>query len=314
MSDNEQDNDLQEEQKSSVKRGPGRPRRTPVRQPRPKNGIVASPTDPRHYVEFLFDKPLIFKKLWQFFKLMAVDRLHLLFDKESITIYCSDHHKKSNIRVKINCNEVNHYFCENELDIGLSCKNPELIMSTIDKTYNSILFLSSKDNIQKNIQVVLKNDIDIEEAHKIELIGEYDRMENQEKFADEDYAVKFNLPGKYFKKVVSDIKTFSDQMTIRQDGPDDNLMFEYIKNDKKVKSLYTIKNNSSVNLKSKLSEDDTFRTSIKIDYIRPISSALLSENITIYADENKPMMFIINMDPAVEMRILTQIVDNRDVS
>lgn len=306
-------NDAKEEQKVSIKRGPGRPRRTPVRQPKPKNGIVTTPTDARHYIEFLFDKPLIFKKLWQFFKLMAVDRLHLSFDKENITIYCSDHHKKSNIRVKINCNEVNHYFCENELDIGLSCKNPELIMSTIDKTYNSILFLSSKDNIQKNIQVVLKNDIDIEEAHKIELIGEYDRIENQERFSDENYVVKFNLPGKYFKKMISDIKTFSDQLTIRQDSHDDNLMFEYIKNDKKIKSLYTIKNNNSINLKSNLVEDDTFRTSIKIDYIRPISSALLSENITIYADENKPMMFIINMDPAVEMRILTQIVDNRDV-
>lgn len=295
------------------KKRPGRPRKHPVRQPRPKVGIVSSPSDNVHHVEFLYDKPMVFKKIWQFFKLMAVDKIHILFSKEEIIMWCRDHHKKSQIRVRIDCKEVNHYFCADELDIGLSCKNPELIMSTIDKTYNSILFLSTSDNIQKNIQIVLKNDLNIEETHQIELIGEYGNMENDSKFLDEDYAIKFKLPGKYFKKMVSDIKSFSDLITIRQDGPDEPLLFDYIKSDKKIKSLHIIKNNRSIGLQSNLDSDDTFRTSFKTDYIKPISSALLSDSIEIYADENKPLMFIIQMDDkAIEMKILTDIVNNRD--
>ncbi len=89
-------------------------------------------------------------------------------------------------------------------------------MSTIDKTYNSLVILSNKDSIQKNIQIILKNDIDIDETHKIELIGEYDHFDHlKDQFDDNDYRIKFNLPGKYFKKTISDIKSFSDQMAIR---------------------------------------------------------------------------------------------------
>ena len=274
-----------------------------------------TPSDAEHYIEFLYDKPLIFKKLWQFFKLLACDKLHLSFMKDCIIIYCHDHHKKSYIRVKINCNEVNHYYCERELDIGLLCKNPELIMSTIDKSYNSILFLSTHDNIQKNIEIVLKNEIDIEETHKIELIGEYDKNNNDKKFLDEDYKIKFKLNGKYFKKMISDIKTFSDILNIRQDDKDESLMIEYIKHDKKIKSNHVMKNSEAINLRSALTEDETFRTSVKVDYIKPLSSALLAESIEIYADEIKPLKFIINLDEkCIQICILTEIIDQRSES
>lgn len=302
------------EKKESVKRAPGRPRKTAPRTPKPKNGIVRTPSDSIHFVEFLYDKPLVFKKLWQFFKLMAVDKIQINFTKDNIFMWCHDHHKKSHIRVKINCSETNHYFCQEDLEIGLLCKNPELVINTIDKTCNSILFLSTQDNTQKNIQIVLKNDIEFEDVHKIELIGEYDRIEDNEKFMDDDYTIKFKLPCKHFKKMISDIRTFSDQATIRQDGCGEPLMFEYIKHDKKIKSTTKAINSKLISLESNLENEDTFRTSFKVDYVKPISQAVLSEHISIYADENKPLMFVIHMDDkAVELKILTDIIDNRDV-
>jgi hypothetical protein len=121
------------------------------------------------------------------------------------------------------------------------------------------------------------------------------------------------LPGRYFKKMISDIRAFSDQITIRQDGPNEPLIFEYIKNDKKIKSHHIVRNNKTINFTSKLTEDDSFRVGFKIDYVRPISSSLLSENITIYAHENKPLMFSILMDKdTVELKILTEIIDDRN--
>jgi hypothetical protein len=296
------------------KRSIGRPRKLPIRTPKPKNGIVTVPSDEVHFIEFLYDKPLVFKKLWQFFKLIAVEKIQMNFTRDAIFIWCHDHHKKSFMQVKIDCDEVNHYYCKDDLEINLLCKNPELVMNTIDKTCNSILFLSTNDHTQKNIQIVLKNDMGFEETHKIELIGDYDRFEHDQRFSDTDYMLKFQLTGKYFKKMISDIKTFSDQATIRQDGEGDPLMFEYIKHDKKIKSLHIVKDHKTINLVSKLKEDETFRASFKIDYVKPISSAVLSETVDIFADENKPLMFIIQMDDkAVEMKILTDIIDNRDL-
>jgi hypothetical protein len=300
--------------KVKVKKKPGRPRKTPLKQPRPRNGIVLNPKDDNNYIEFLYDKPLLFKKIWQYFKLMAVDKIQIIFRKTEIIFWSEDHHKKSKMRFKIDVNNVNHYYCSSDLDIGVFCKNPELIMSTIDKTYNSIIFLSKKQNIQKDIRIILNNDIEIDESHKVELIGDYKKIENEERFTcDNEYQIKFNLPGKYFKKMISDIRTFSDEITIRKDSELDPLIFEYSKGDKKIISYHIVQNTKNIKLVSKLQSNESFRVSFKIDYVKPISSAMLSENITIFAHENKPLLFYINMDKnAIELKILTEIIDNRN--
>ncbi len=298
---------------SAKKKRPGRPRKTPIREPRPRNGVVVHPKDPQNFVEFLYDKPLIFRKLWQYFKLMAVEKIQIIFRKKEIIMWGEDHHKKSEMRIRIDASKVNHYYGFEELDIGVACKNPELIMATIDKTYTSILFLSKVNYTQKDIRIILNNEIEIDESHSIELIGEYDKMTNEQKFMDTEYTIKFELPGRYFKKMISDIRTFSDQITIRQDGVNEPLIFEYTEKNKKIKSYNIVRNNKTINFESKLKDDDTFRVSFNIDYVKPISAALLSDNITIYAHENKPLMFDVNMDKStVGLRILTEIIDERD--
>lgn len=294
------------------KKRPGRPRKNPIREPKPRNGIVSQPTDTSNYMEFLYDKPILFKKLWQYFKLMAVDKIQIIFRKEEIIMWGEDHHKKSKMRVRIDANKINHYYCQEELDIGMNCRNPELVMTKIDKTYSSLLFLSKVGYTQKDLRTILKNDIEIDESHKIELIGEYQKIEGENMFLDEDYPIKFELPGRYFKKMISDIRAFSDQITIRQDSYDEPLIFEYTTQDKKINSENIVRNSKLIKFSSSIKEDDTFRTSFKIDYVKPISSALLSENVTIYAHEKKPLMFIVKMDNStVELRILTKIIDER---
>jgi hypothetical protein len=310
--DNHKKAEADEEEKALKKKRPGRPRKTPIREPRPRNGVVDTPKDPENFVEFMYDKPLIFKKLYQYFKLMAVDKIQMIFRSSAIILWSEDHHKKSKMRIKINANKVNHYYCSEELDIGMTCKNPELIMSTIDKTYTSIVFLSKIGYTQKDMGVMLTDETEIDQLHKIELIGEYDKMINEPMFLDEDYTIKFELTGRYFKKMISDIRTFSDQITIRQDGENRPLIFEYQKADKKIKSYHIVRNKKNIKFTSKLKGDETFRVSFKIDYVKSASSALLSENITIYAHENKPLMFSMMMDnDTVELKILTDIIDKR---
>lgn len=294
------------------KKRPGRPRKNPIREPKPRNGIVEKPTDMSNYMEFLYDKPIIFKKLWQYFKLMAVDKIQIIFRKDEIIMWGEDHHKKSKMRVRIDANKINHYYCKDELDIGMNCRNPELVMTKIDKTYSSLLFLSKVGYTQKDLRTILKNDIEIDESHKIELIGEYPKIEDENMFLDEDYPIKFELPGRYFKKMISDVRAFSDQITIRQDSYDEPLIFEYITHDKKINSENIVRNSKVIKFTSDIKEVDTFRSSFKIDYVKPISSALLSENVSIYAHERKPLMFIVGMDNnTIELRILTKIIDER---
>jgi hypothetical protein len=303
---------LELEKPKTEKKRPGRPRKDQnVTLPNPKQGILNKPSDPRHLIEFLYDKPPIFKKIWSFFKLLSAEKIHMSFLPNKIVIYCMDHHKKSKIYVMIDCTQATHYYCGKELDIGLVCNNPGLVMGTIDKSYESILFLSNIDNSQHDIQILLTNKNQAQETHKIELISDYERLDDHYKFLDENYMVKFRLSGKYCKKMIADIKSFSEQATIKKDGPDENLMIEYKRHDRKIHSVHTFKKTPELNLRDNMGPEDTFMCTFKIDFVKPITSALLSDEIEIYADEDKPLKFIIQMDEAVKIIILTDIVDNR---
>jgi hypothetical protein len=296
-----------------LKKRPGRPRKTPIREPRPRNGIVKAPRDPSNYVEFLYEKASIFKKLWQYFKLMSAVNIQIIFRKTEIIIWCEDHHKQSHVRVKINANKINHYFCSGELDIGMNNKNPELVMSTIDKTYTSILFLSKVGYEQKNISIMFNNEIEIDETHKIELIGEYSKVENEKKFDDLGYTIKLELPGKYFKKLISDVRNFSDTITFRQDDCNSPLLMQYATSSKKIKSFNIIRNPKAVKFESSLSGDDSFITQVKVDNLKAVSSAQLADKITIYASETKPLMLRLSLDKdTINLCVLVNIVDERN--
>ena len=51
-----------------IKKKPGRPRKNPIREPKPRNGVVEKPTNENNYIEFLYDKPMVFKKMWGYYK------------------------------------------------------------------------------------------------------------------------------------------------------------------------------------------------------------------------------------------------------
>lgn len=295
------------------KRGPGRPRKYPERKPQPRYGIMPQPHNESNYIEFLYNNPLYFKKIWQYFKIMAVEKVHMVFKKEEILIWCEDHHKNTRMRTRIDCSKMNHYYCRHELDIGLLSANMELIMRTIDKSYTSIYFFSHKDSFQNYLEVVLLNDNKIEDNFRVQLIGEYNTFSNTCNFEMEtDFTIKLAMPSKHFKKRISDIKSLSSCITLRQDGPDDPLMFEYMSEDKKIKTNTILKNSKDIHYVSKLRNDESFRISFSLDYVKPISSALLSETITLYAHEKLPLMFVADMDNgAIQMKVLTHIIDER---
>ena len=65
-------------------------------------------------------------------------------------------------------------------------------------------------------------------------------------------------------------------------------------------------------MKKNIEDGDTFHTSFKLEYVKSISSSLISEYIEIYADENRPLLFINDVDNGcIEVRTLTEIIDKR---
>jgi hypothetical protein len=296
----------------------GRPRKQPIRPPVTKHGIVSSPMEKDNTMEFVHSSPLLFKKILHFMKTVQVGKLKISFGKSDVILWGSDDERNNKVRIKIDCNLVDHYYCSSPIDIAILNDNLKLVMNTIDKTYNILQIISNKHDNRMNLQLILKNDVGFEEIHRIELINldagnDFDNWIENSIF-ERKHNIRFNLNGKFFKKLISDISSFTEQVTIRQDGPNDPLIFEYVKRDKKINSLNIVKDNSLLDLESNLKEGESFRASFIIDFVKPISHNVLSEVIEVNADELLPLMFVSKMDEAIEIRVLTRIIDERDIN
>jgi hypothetical protein len=305
-------NKTKKQSKQLVKKGPGRPRKTPKKEPTPRRGIVSSPTIENAIIEMSYDMPVIFKKIVAFFKSLACQEIQIVFRPTEIIMYSVDHHKKSKIRIKVDASKLNHYYCKTQLDIGINCGDLERVMNKIDKDYSKINIMSTIQNSQKNIVIIIENDLQIDEHHVIDLIGSYTKVENEEQFINEDYAINFTLPGRYFRKMITDIKNMSGQMSIIQDGPEEFLKFGYISTNRKIQTNHIVTNTDKIKLVSKLTESDTFRVDLMISNIKPISSAHIAEEITILVDEGKALMTKALIDNnTIEIKTLTEIIDKR---
>jgi hypothetical protein len=294
------------------KKGPGRPRNTPKKEPIPKKGITDNPEDDENVIEILYAMPLIFKKIIAFFKSLAAAEIQIIFRPTEIIFYAQDHLKKSRIRVRVDTAKLHHYYCRNIVNIGVNCKDLELVLNKVDKDYNSIIILSVEGSTQKSITLILENDMEIDEIHTIGLIGQYDQIVNEREFTDEDYTVRFKYPCKYFRKTIADIKTMSSRMFITQETCDDPLEIGYRSKNKKVRSKHTAKDPEKISLESRLRPGDSFRVDVKVAYIKPISSAQVSDEIWIYVDENKSFMTKALIDDGtIEIKTLTEIIDER---
>ncbi len=305
---------LSNAKKSSIKKGPGRPRKVPKKEPMPRLGIKTKPSEPMDIVEFIYDIPIILKKIQSFFKALAASKMQILFRGTDIILYARDHYEKTEIRVKINAAKINHYYCKALLDIGIASKDLEIILNKVDKEHGSIILISTADTAQKNIMIVSENDMQIDEIHTVDLIEPYDHItdEIEKQFEDEDYTIKFRWPSKYFRKTISDIKTISSQLSIIQESVDAPLTIEYASANKKIQSRHMVKNPEKIKLESNLSGDESFRMSLKIDYIKPISSSHIADEIIIMCDENKRFMTKAEIDGGtIEIKTLTEIVDER---
>jgi len=296
------------------KRPPGRPRLNPPREPEAREGIVETPSHAGNIIEFAYDQPSVFKKIWTHFKMMAMDTIHIIFRLDEVILWGIDHLDRSRVRVCLDATKLNRYFAAREIDVGVRCNDMQIIMNKIGSTYTRVVILSKTGLSRQNLRVILENQMKIDESHRVLLAGDFVRMENEEQFlCENDYTLKFELPGRYFKKMMADIKkSFCDVVAICQSGPGEPLYFEYATADKRVTAKNTVRKNDLIKFESFLGEDEVFRVSFRATDVRPISGAMLSKTVTIYAHSSKPLLFIMKMDnETASIRILTDIVDNR---
>jgi len=293
-----------------VKRSVGRPRLLQKIDPLPKLGIVEEPQSNDNLIELSYDNVNIFKKLFSLLKLMNVKEINIQFHTNYTKIYGIDHLEKNLINIKIEATKLNHYYCEHPINITLDPKNLDKITQKIDKNYDLFSIILKKNSYRNHLIIILNNKmLSIDESHIINLI-ENDSELNQlyDRTVDYNlYPLKFELPGKYFKKLINDISTFSDLFTIEKVN-NNPLRFIYKNINNTIKGYNICKDHAKLKLDSTLTADDIFSVSIRIDYIKALSNSLLSDNIKIYADKENDIIFNLLIDNGVfEIIIYTAI-------
>jgi hypothetical protein len=136
---------------STSKKGPGRPKRKGCDIK--LEGIIKTPVDPSHIVEFKFAMPMILKKFFNIFKVKQLEDIGMHFTSDKIYIY--------NINIKteqphseillttINGREIPRYYCKEPILIGFTRSNIEKVMKPINSNYSWISFvIDETDNLE----------------------------------------------------------------------------------------------------------------------------------------------------------------------
>lgn len=274
---------------SIKRRGPGRP---PSKPPAPlldKKGIVDEPKDPSNRIEFVYSDPSIFKSLFVYFKNIKAREIHLRCNKEGLTFFARDHSKTSRIFANIPCKNVNWYYCNDTYWLGINRDNIEKIFASIDKTFFKIVIVQTHDD--PNSLTIIFKDSEIEKECKYKIIlssfTEDDDLYEAECIGNE-FMIEFTLTAKQFKKTINDASNYSETITFEKIG-NNPLHITYVKSNIVYNEVY--RSPDKISLKSNVTDNISFRSTIKINNIKALASSMVTDEIKILCKSDEDILF-----------------------
>lgn len=319
------------DEKKTIKKKPGRPKKEIIKNSLPKLGIVNEPSNASilnsrliNVFEILYDNPIMFKKVFALFKAMSVGDIRIKLEKTFIKMYAIDHTKTNEIYIKIHSDKINRYYTSKTLEFGLNKSNIYKIMQTINKNHSKIYWFTNINDERSKIKIgVSMDDIEDETIYTVDQdqLEEYDWAIENELLLESNYSISFNLPFKYFKKKICDSKLLGQIIKIEKNGADGPLRLSYNFNKGGGDQNTYFKNSAKINLKSKVGPGEIFSTSVYLEKIKPLASTLIADNIHIATTLDKKIIFTILLDhdeksnkekipdtEKCEIKVLTEIV------
>lgn len=294
------------------KRPPGRPRLNPAPVKIPLNGIVDEPEDEDNIIEMKYNNLLNFKKISTYFKSLSADKVRLFFNKTGLKIYTENYLETNNIRITLQGNLMNSYYCGEEQNITILRTNLELIFGKLNKDYESMTFSIRKGNRVNNLYITLNSIHKIPEHFTIDLLVSDDKntdylFDN----IDEEPTIEMKLTGNFFKKVIQDTKGgFKKEIEITKCGIDNNVHIESESENQQVKAVYPIPNDLIIN--SNVEEDEIFSVSLQVDDVKPTSINTLSNYIYFKLWVDKPAyLYATTSNGDIHFDIRINIIDCR---
>jgi hypothetical protein len=325
MADNiEQSVDAQQdaanvENKKNKKQDSNKPKRRPGRpsskQPAPTlnmNGVVNEPDNPNNLIEFVLQEPSIFKTLFTYFKNLKSKDIHIRFAKDNITFFTRDYTLLSRVVAKIDCRNVNWYYCRKTIWVGLNRDKAEKIFTNIDKSLFKITIVYMEDKPEYLLFIFKDNELSKEMCYRtnISLLlpdEELFCVENEIPSEQEDdnsdlYPVQFTLSSKQFKKSISDASSYSDTIDIIK-TIDKPLNLTYIASNIVYREKYM--DPEKIKLISNLKENETFQRTVRLQNIKGLSSSIVTDTVSIMCSKKEDLLLKSIIDERKTMIVYT---------
>lgn len=284
--------------KGKEKRPLGRPRLYPLLKPMARKGISEKPDNDDSHCEFTYSEPILMKKIQSLFKEISVGEIKITFDKTCVKMCTVDKFKKSNVMVVFDGKRVNHYYCKEKSEVFLSNDTLTKVMRVLDKSYTSIKLVSKTKTCRSELAAIFYHRIGINEIRGIKLIQAH-KLQCDNTFDDSGYPIKFSLPGKYFKKLITDVSNTKAKFLNIQKVGKGNLTFKCRSDDKTIKPCYVVTDPKSIDLQTTIvDKGDIFSVALYVDYIKPIVTMLPPHpvKISISVHLTKDAIFKVGMD------------------
>lgn len=295
-----------------AKRKPGRPRKNPLKEPPKRSGILTEPTNKDNMIELMYDKPQNFKKLSQFWKSITADKIVLSFRPDRVMMFAKSYKEKNVVRTRILGSKVSSYYCPTVMHVVVLFANLDIILQKLDKAYETIAFVITTKHRDKMMHCILQNEFDIPEYYDIDILQDIPFVNQFENVFDESipYPLQFKLPGKYFKRTISDVKLFDEQWTITMMGNLGNLMFTFRSVNGQVRARNVPKDVKKVIEVNELKADELFNVSVFAADLKPTSAAQLSEIIHFKAAKDRQLWIWKDLDDgAIFVDVLVDIIN-----
>lgn len=296
-----------------IKKGPGRPRKQKPTTKVPRHGIVDKPHDPANKMELVYDNPNMWKKIFNIFKTLKVEKITMHFDKEELVIIANDGTSKqetetqiqNRIHIVIYGNKQNRYYCAEPFSIDLGYEDIEKYLSELCKEHSLICFISRHLDWRNKLMMLFKYEGEIisnTDQHTINVKNDNDGKENVnykhiiESLANEcEYNISFLLPFAYFKKIITNASCMTTEFKIQKNG-DGPLQFMYVAKTLKSTKTTNFPRSKDIFLESNIEPEEVFSTSFYVSNVKPFARTSLTDFVRISVDYTRPVIFTCLLD------------------
>lgn len=276
-----------------AKKKPGRPRKNTTNGTIQVDGVVEKPSFENHIVEMVYCNSKCLRKIISLYRSYACSTIYISFKKNNVYWYSVDHTDKVHLYIDINCSNITRYYCNEPITYNIERTNLELVFNILKKDNSNISIVIEKDNTSKLLFSILDIEYDTTEKFEVDAViaKEYAIATKPDVSL---YPIEFKISSKHFKDRVSNIHKFETEIASIQKHH--NRPLQIVCKDQRVAWSGEFNDDTKINFKSKLKENETFIVSINVENLYSLSNNNLGNDFIINADHYKKLSCVTILD------------------